>query len=81
MPETTISSKYQVVIPKEVRHKLNIKKGQRLQVYPLGDSIVLTPKPESYTAKMLGLGKDIWKGIDPLEYIRQERAGWAKNER
>ena len=78
MSETTISPKYQVVIPKEVRRKLNIKEGQRLQVYPVGDSIVMSPKPKSYSEKMLGLGKDLWKGIDPLEYIRQERADWAK---
>lgn len=80
MAETIISPKYQVVIPKEVRRKLNIKEGQRLQVYPVGNSIVLSPKPQNYTAKMLGLGKDLWRGVDPLDYIRQERAGWTKNE-
>lgn len=80
MSETTISPKYQVVIPKEVRRQLKIQEGQRWYVYSVGDSIVLSPRPESYTTKMLGLGKDIWKGIDPLEYIRRERAGWTKNE-
>jgi len=78
MSETTISPKYQVVIPKAVRKKLNIKEGQRLQVYPMGDSIILSPKPESYTEKMLGLGKEVWKEIDPLEYIREERLDWDK---
>jgi AbrB family looped-hinge helix DNA binding protein len=78
MPETTISPKYQVVIPKEVRKKLKIKEGQKLNVYPLGDSIILSPQPQNYTEKMLGLGKEIWKGVDPLEYIRQERLDWDK---
>jgi len=78
MSETTISPKYQVVIPKEVRKKLNIKEGQKLQVYPVGDLIILSPKPESYSEKMLGLGRDIWRDIDPLEYIRKERADWDK---
>jgi AbrB family looped-hinge helix DNA binding protein len=78
MSETTISPKYQVVIPKAVRNKLNIKEGQRLQVYPMGDSIILSPKPASYTEKMLGLGKEVWKEIDPLEYIRKERLDWDK---
>lgn len=26
--------------------------------------------------RLRGLGKDIWKGIDPDEYIRQLREGW-----
>ena len=30
--EVTISSKYQVVLPKEVRSRLNLKAGQKLQV-------------------------------------------------
>lgn len=78
MSETTISPKYQIVIPKEVREKAKIKEGQKLNVYSLGDSIVLTPKPKNYTEKMLGLGKEIWKNVDPLEYIRRERADWDK---
>jgi len=78
MSKTTISPKYQVVIPKEVRKKLNIKEGQVLHVYPVGDSIMFSPKPINYTEKMLGLGQEIWQDIDPLEYIRQERADWDK---
>jgi len=50
--KTTVSQKYQVVIPKEI--------------------------PRSYSEKMLGLGQEIWKNIDPLEYIRQERSSWDK---
>jgi hypothetical protein len=25
---------------------------------------------------LIGLGKEIWKGIDPVKYQRKERAGW-----
>jgi len=25
---------------------------------------------------MLGLGKDVWKGIDPKTYVKKERANW-----
>ena len=34
MEQATISSKYQVVIPKAVREKLGIKPGQKVQVIP-----------------------------------------------
>ncbi|MBA7558721.1 hypothetical protein ES708_00328 [subsurface metagenome] len=35
----TVSPKFQVVIPKEIRKKLNLKPGQKLQVIQLGDRI------------------------------------------
>ncbi len=39
MATITVSPKYQVVIPKEIRQKLNLKPGQKLQVIQLGDRI------------------------------------------
>jgi AbrB family looped-hinge helix DNA binding protein len=78
MVKTTVSQKYQVVIPKEIREKTTIKEGQEMYVYSMGSSIVLSPLPKSYSEKMLGLGQEIWQDIDPLIYIRQERADWDK---
>ena len=78
MIKATISQKYQVVIPKEIREKTKIVEGQEMYVYSIGNSIVMSPSPKSYSEKMLGLGQEIWKNIDPLEYIRQERVGWDK---
>jgi len=78
MAKTTISQKYQVVIPKEIRQKIKISEGQELYVYSVGNSIIMSPSPKSYSEKMLGLGQEIWKNIDPLEYISRERAGWDK---
>lgn len=78
MLKTTISQKYQVVIPKAIREKTKLLEGQEMYVYAVGDSIIMSPSPKSYSKKMLGLGQEIWKGVDPLEYIRQERADWDK---
>lgn len=78
MAKTVISQKYQVVIPKEIRDKTALYEGQEMYVYSVGTSIMLSPLPKSRSEKMLGLGIDIWKNIDPLEYIRQERLGWDK---
>jgi hypothetical protein len=27
-------------------------------------------------ASLIGLGADVWKGVDPVEYQRREREGW-----
>lgn len=44
MATTTISSKFQVVIPKEVRKKLHLSPQQRLQVIEKGGVIMLVPE-------------------------------------
>lgn len=44
MATTTISSKFQIVIPKEVREKLHLTPRQRLQVLEKGGIIALVPE-------------------------------------
>ena len=43
MSVVTISSKWQVVIPKDVREKLKIQPGQKGQAFAMGDRIELVP--------------------------------------
>lgn len=43
MARTRVSSKYQVVIPKEVRERANIRVGQEFQVIAKGGSVTLVP--------------------------------------
>lgn len=44
MASTTISPKFQIVIPKEVRDKLHLSPRQRLQVLEKGGVITLVPE-------------------------------------
>jgi len=44
MATTTISPKFQIVIPKEVRDKLRLTPKQRLQVVEKGGVITLVPE-------------------------------------
>ena len=43
MATVTVSSKYQVVIPKDVRDRLNIRPGQKVEAFALGGRIELVP--------------------------------------
>jgi AbrB family looped-hinge helix DNA binding protein len=43
MPKVTVSPKFQVVIPREVRDSLGIQPGEQLQVFRYGDRIELIP--------------------------------------
>lgn len=48
MGRTKVSSKYQVVIPKDVRERAKIRVGQEFQVIAKGGSVTLVPhKPIS----------------------------------
>ena len=71
-----VSSKYQIVIPLEVRKKINLKSGDSLIIKANNEKIVIYPQPKSYAKYSLGLGKKIWQGIDATEYVKKERETW-----
>lgn len=58
MMTVTISPKYQVVIPREIRESVGLKVGERLQVVQYGSRIELIPVK---TMKSL---KGLLKGMD-----------------
>ncbi|MDX8410974.1 MAG: AbrB/MazE/SpoVT family DNA-binding domain-containing protein [Mariprofundaceae bacterium] len=43
MQTVTVSPKFQIVIPKEVREQLHIKPGQKMMAMPYGQHIHLVP--------------------------------------
>jgi AbrB family looped-hinge helix DNA binding protein len=72
----SLSSKYQIVIPREVRRQLNLEAGDGLLMEVCGNTLVLVPRPRSYTARLRGLHKDVWRDVDAAAYVREERKGW-----
>ena len=62
MSTVTLSSKFQISIPKEVRETLNLKPGQRLAFLCVGKSVKLVPQPR--IEDLLGIGK----GANPDGY-------------
>lgn len=59
---TTLSTKFQISIPKEVRDAQNWKAGQQFAFVPRGKSVVLVPVPT--IEELFGIAK----GADPGEY-------------
>lgn len=76
MLTVTVSSKYQIVIPKEARKKLNVRPGDQLLVHFEDQQMVLRVRPRSYAKYLRGLHKEIWQDLDAIEYVRRERAAW-----
>ncbi len=68
MAAVTVSPKFQVVIPKEIRKQLGLLPGQRIQIVVYGDRIELIPvKP---VKRMRGF----LKGIDTRVPREEDRA-------
>jgi AbrB family looped-hinge helix DNA binding protein len=59
MSEVTLSSKFQIVIPADVRRALGLQPGQRLEVLRLGQRIELVP------VRPMREGRGFLEGIDP----------------
>ena len=64
MTYTSISSKYQVVIPKEIREKIAVKPGQKLVIYERGGIIHLVP--DIPLKKLRGLHKSLSSDLEEL---------------
>lgn len=68
MTAVTISPKFQVVIPKEIREQLNLVPGQKVQAIAYGDRVELIPvRPAAALRGML-------RGLDTgFERDREDR--------
>jgi len=67
MERATVSTKYQVVIPKKVRDQLGIEPGQKVQVIPYMGRIELIPVRE------IKESRGFLKGIDTKVEREQDR--------
>jgi AbrB family looped-hinge helix DNA binding protein len=73
-----LSSKNQIVLPKALREYAGLRPGDELLISGSGGCLMIYKKPDNYTDRLLGLGKEMWKDSDPLEYVKTLRAPWKK---
>jgi AbrB family looped-hinge helix DNA binding protein len=73
MPEVTLSSKNQIVIPRAAREALQVKPGDTLLVVVRGDSVIILQKPKSHAGAIRGMAR----GIYPRDYLKKERRSWG----
>ena len=72
MAEATLSSKNQIVIPKEAREALQVKPGDKLAVVVCGDRVIVLRKPTEPHAAIRGIAR----GLYPKDYLKKERESW-----
>jgi AbrB family looped-hinge helix DNA binding protein len=71
-----LSSKFQIVIPKQARKSMALAAGDRLLVLVKPDRVVLIPRPKSYTKRLAGLHSSIWTEPGAANYLKDERDSW-----
>lgn len=72
MPEATLSSKNQIVIPREAREVLGLKPGDKILVVVRGGNVLVLQKPKSYRAAIRGLAR----GVYSKSHLQKERQSW-----
>lgn len=74
-----VRSKYQITLPREARKKIRI--GEKVEVTQIGEEIVIRRKTKTQkTSNLRGLGKELWRTIDAIEYVDNLRSEWEPRE-
>ncbi len=72
MAQATISSKNQIVIPREAREALDLKAGDKVLVVVRGKRVLVLQKPVSHRAALRGIAGSTY----PPQHVRKERQSW-----
>ena len=67
-----LSSKNQIVIPKQARQAMGVKSGDELLVVVKDDLTLVMPKPKRYARGLKGLAK----GTYSSHYLKRECRSW-----
>jgi len=78
MTTVRLSSKNQMVLPKEARERLGVGPGDELIVAPKGDGVVVISKPKDFVEALEGSGRGVYG--DVKQYLKRERTSWTRKK-
>ena len=76
----TVDDERKIEVPAEALEQLGIGSGSTLLVEVRDGALVARLDPVEYVERMRGLGREIWEGVDPVEYVRGEREARTEEE-
>jgi AbrB family looped-hinge helix DNA binding protein len=79
MTSVKLSSKHQIVIPREARERLGLRPGDRLDVRLESERIVLEKSPGDVSRALKGLLSGSF-GDDAESYLAEERRAWGRDD-
>lgn len=72
MAQATVSSKNQIVIPREARKALGLRAGDKVLVVVRGKRVLVLQKPVSHRAAIRGLASTAYAD----QHLQKERRSW-----
>lgn len=80
MQQVTVGTKYQIVIPKEVRKKIKgLKPGSKVRVSQVDEeTVTIKTVKKNWLERTRGIAKEAWKGIDTTKYLEELRNEWDR---
>ncbi len=79
MLQVTVGTKYQIVIPKEIRRKRSIKPGSKVNIIEdKQGKITLEPVQKTWVERTAGMMTEAWKNIDPVEELEKMKNEWEE---
>lgn len=72
MQAVKLSSKNQIVIPKEAREAMHVKANDELLVVVKDNVTIILPKPKKYSESLAGIGKGVYR----KGHLKEERRSW-----
>ncbi len=76
MTTVKLSSKNQVVIPKEARDALSVSAGDEILLVPKGDRVIIVAKGKDVVGALAGSGQKAF--ARSRRHLRGERASWTR---
>jgi len=76
MAIVTVSTKGQIVIPKEVRERFGLRPGTKIDIKLKGNEITLKPMRENVSDRLYGK----YRGVDLLKDLKEEHYREVKRE-
>lgn len=80
MQQVTVGTKYQIVIPKEVRKRVkSLKPGTKVSVQSIDeDTIAIKTNPQDWVERLSGMMTEAWKDVDPIAEVKKMREEWEE---
>ncbi len=72
-----LSSKYQLVLPKDVRAALGVQPHDQILFLIDGDRVYMRPRPANFSAQLRGLHAHVWQQKGE-EWLQKERTSWEE---
>lgn len=76
--QTQVTEDNSIRLPLEVWEQIGAKPGSVVELKVEDGRIIISLLAASYRALLRGFYAEIWEGVDPDEYVRQERDSWEK---